>query len=375
MIKWFLKLFLLTLALVAAGTLWQQSQLAVLVLARIDPLPETQRLIAAERWADAADYLGFFMDYDYVAANPAAQALWREIQQKRADWEYQAAKLREGLLSGTSDETIGQAAGVLTDFFVIGDLRDLAKQGVKWAKGEDVDEVMVALATIGVVASAAQVASMAGTGATAGAAAPAAAGATTVKSSISALKVARKLGQLPPWLGKALVAAAKTVKETKSIAPVADLLGDVHTLTKAPGGLRLLSHTQDAAALKRMARFADTFGAHSATLYRLGGDFVVTLAQRADALGRDTIRFAATFGQDGLRLLDRFGALKFVKYSARASKMAYKGDIVRLLARALLSVPQWVLIVFIVGGVAAWLPWQRLLRRSPAGLEKQPLQG
>ncbi|NEX23477.1 hypothetical protein G3480_24845 [Thiorhodococcus mannitoliphagus] len=41
----------------------------------------------------------------------------------------------------------------------IGDLRDLTKQGLHWARGEETDEVIAALATIGVVASAAQLAS------------------------------------------------------------------------------------------------------------------------------------------------------------------------------------------------------------------------
>jgi len=371
MIKLSIKLFLLTLALVAAGVLWQRSQLTVLALARIDPLPETRALIAAGRWAEAADYLEFFMDYDYVSADPAAQALRQDIEQQRSDWKYRADKLREGLLFGTSDETIGQAAGVVTDFFVIGDLRDLVRQGANLARGEEVDEVLVALATIGVVASAAQYASLAGTAATGGAAAPVAAGTTAAKNSLSVLKIARKLGQLPPWLGKTLVATAKTVKETKSLAPVADLLGDVHTLTKTPGSLRLLGQTRDAAALKRMAHFANTFGARGATLYRLGGEVAVDLAQRAGTLGRDTIRLAATFGQDGLRALDRLGALKFVKYSARVSKVAYKGDAVRLLARWLLSVPQWLLATLVALGAAVWWPWRWMLR-SAGRTRRQP---
>ena len=117
MIKLSIKLGILMFAGIAAGVLWQQSQLAVIALSRTDPLPDTRTMIADERYAEAADYLGFFMNYEYVNQDPEAQALYREISNKRAGVRYQAKKLVEGLLVGTSDESIGQAAGVITDFF------------------------------------------------------------------------------------------------------------------------------------------------------------------------------------------------------------------------------------------------------------------
>ena len=105
-------------------------------------MPETRTLVAEERYADAADYLGFFMDYDYVQQDPAAQTLYSQIEAVRADPAYQADKFAEGLIQGTRDEVIGQAAGVASDFFVIGDLRDLLHQGRQWVKDEEVDEVI-----------------------------------------------------------------------------------------------------------------------------------------------------------------------------------------------------------------------------------------
>ncbi|MEJ2387545.1 MAG: hypothetical protein P8Y27_09675 [Chromatiaceae bacterium] len=53
-----LKLLLLLVGAVAAGVLWQQDRLAVLALSRVDPLPETKALVARQRYAEAADYLG-----------------------------------------------------------------------------------------------------------------------------------------------------------------------------------------------------------------------------------------------------------------------------------------------------------------------------
>ena len=142
------KLTLLVLAAISAGMLWQQTQLAALALTRIDPLPDTRAMLAEERYAEAWDYLSFFMDYDYVNQNPEARSLHQEISNKRSSWKYQLSKLSEGLLSGTSDETIGQAASFASDIFVIGDIRDLAVQGVNLAQGEEVDKTLVALASL-----------------------------------------------------------------------------------------------------------------------------------------------------------------------------------------------------------------------------------
>lgn len=357
-IKLPIKLLILMLAAVSAGVLWQQTQLAALALSRLDPLPETRAMITEERYAEAADYLGFFMDYEYVNQNPEAQALYRDISSKRGSWRYQIGKLGEGLLTGTSDETIGKAAGVTTDFFVIGDLRDLTKQGVHLAQGEEVDEVLVALATIGVVASGAQIVSGAGTVASGGAAAPAVAGTTVAKSGLIALKTARKLGKLPPWLGKAMVQSVKAVKETKSLSSLTGILGDVNSLAKTRGGFNLMSKAKDAASLKRMATFAETFGPNSAALYRIGGDLAVKVAQQAGKLGKDTIQLAATFGQGGLRVLERVGAITFVKISSRASKMAHKSDFFYLLAWLLLMLPTWVLFMVVALGIVILIPWR-----------------
>jgi hypothetical protein len=368
MLKLPVKLTILVLAAIAAGVLSQQAQLSVLALSRIDPLPETRAMVAEERYAEAADYLDFFMAYDYVAQDPAARALHAEIASVRSSLSYRADKLSEGLITGTSDETVGQAASVITDLLVIGDIRDLANQATNLARGEEVDEVLTALASIGLVATAAQLASGAATVGTAGAAAPTVAASTTAKGGVIILKTARKLGKLPPWLGKAVVKGAKTVKQTKKLDAVTDLFRDVYRVAKTRGGLTLLSKTTDAASLRRMAQLADTFGDQSATLYRIGGNSFVRTARRAGDLGVDSIKAAATYGKGGLQVLDKVGALKFAKFTARGSKMAYKGDAIQLLAHLFLKVPDWLLYLLVALAAFVWVPWRWLgrLRRMRA---------
>lgn len=359
--KLIIKLIFLVLAIISGGVLWQQAPLSVLALSRIDPVPDVNTMLQQERYAEAFNYLDFFIDYEYVQENPEAQALYAQIKKQRTSWNYQLSKVTEGLFSGTSDDTWGQAAAVATDFFVIGDIRDLAYQGVNLAQGEEVDEVIVALATLGIVATAAQVASGAGMVATGGMAAPAVVGSTVAKSSLITLKAARKLGKLPSWLGKTLTQAAKKAKKTKNLNSLTPIFSDVNTLAKTRGGFKLMEQTKNATELRHMARFAQTFESHSATVYRLGGKTAVKLTQQTTKAGKESIKLAATFGQGGLTVLDKVGARMFTKWVSRGAKMAYKGDVLRLVTKLLLQLPTWVLYAFLVLGMIMWAPW-RLLR-------------
>ena len=68
-------------------------------------------------------------------------------------------KLGEGIFEGTSDEAIGQAAALITDFLVIGDIRDLTRQAINWSQDKQIDAVIAALSGIGLAASAVEIAS------------------------------------------------------------------------------------------------------------------------------------------------------------------------------------------------------------------------
>jgi hypothetical protein len=118
-------------------------------LVRIDPLPRTNALVDLERYAEAYEYLDFFMQYDYVRGNLEAVQLYHEIEAHRRNILYRLGKAAEGIVRGTSDELEGQISAVASDFFVIGDIRDLALESLKWSRGEDVDEFTAALSATG----------------------------------------------------------------------------------------------------------------------------------------------------------------------------------------------------------------------------------
>lgn len=352
------KIFLLTLAVISAGVLWQQQRLAALALTRIDPLPLTRAMLTEKRYAEAQDYLDFFINYDYIKKNPEAQSLHQEISARRSNFKYKLKKIWEGFQTGTSDETIGKTAGVVSDFFVIGDIRDLAVQGVRLARGEEVDETLVALASLGVVATAAQVTSGAGAVASGGISTPAIAGSTIAKSGLIALKAAKKLGRLPSWLNETILQSAKFAKESKNLDTLTSVLGDVNALAKVRGGFQLMSQTENSAELHRMAKFTDSFGEKSATMYRLGGNTLVGIAQHPEKFDEGTVKLAATYGQSGLKLLNNVGSKDFHKI-LKYTKITYKGDIFRILANFLLKIPTWLLFSFIILGLNILIPWRK----------------
>ena len=339
--------------------LLKKTELKVTALSRIDPLPKTRSLVEEEQFAEAAEYLEFFMEYDYVRENPDAQVMLSDISDKREEWLYQADKLLEGLFTGNSDETLGKVAGVVSDFMVIGDVRDLTIQSINWSKGEETDKVVVALASMGVVATGAQIAGAGATVATGGVAAPTVVAATSAKSSLVLLKVARKLGKIPPWLAKTLTKAAKTVTATKSFATLTETFNGVRKLAGTRGGFYLLSVTTDAASLRRMVKFTNVFSKDAATLYRIGGNAVVDAAQRVDELGKSTIKLAATYGQDGVRLLNEKGVTKWTKLLARPAKIGYKNrnHIIPWLVDMIKNLfPPWSMYVFVLLGIVIWVP-------------------
>jgi len=296
------------------------------VLQHIDPLPETLRLIDEDKYAEASEYLGFFMKYDYVRENPKAQELYEALEQKRNSMAYQSEKAVEGVLKGKSDETIGQISAGISDFFLFGDLRDLSIEGYHYLKGEHVDKVLVGLSTIGVVVTGA---TMLSAGSTAG-----------VKGGVSALKLIRKSRKMPLWLEKFIVRSAKEVKVSKNIKSVRTFLEDVYVVTKNSGfntTMKLLNKAPNMKAFRNSIGFAKTFGKESGALVKiLGDDAPIYYRLLKDKTSKKAFLKAATYGEPGIKRLAKMGEkgfLKSIKPVVKTSRLAkvFNKNIVRAL--------------------------------------------
>ncbi|THU02008.1 hypothetical protein E9531_08395 [Lampropedia puyangensis] len=354
-------------SVIAALVWWQKGQIAVWALVRTDPIPEVQQMVDRGLLADADQYLGFFMDYDYVRNNPQAQQLQETIAEKRSSSLYQLQKIGEGLALGHSDESAGQIASVISDLMVIGDLRDLAVQGWHWSQDEATDPVLIALASIGVAASAAQLGAAAATVPTAGASTAVTVSATTAKTALTTLKTMRRLNKLPDWIGSSLITTARQIRQQRSWNGLVDaqtLLTDVTTLSRVPGGAKLLEQTRDAVSLAQAARFARLQGSRTQALVHISADALPQTMRMTERYGAQAVALAATFGKQGLHVLDSTGAVAFAKYSARATKLAYKGDAFRVLARWLTQLSSTVLALLTLPGLLAIWPRKRSKRHK-----------
>lgn len=360
-LKWKIKLLIVLLVLACgvgiAGKVWVQPE-AFSALARIDPLPHTRDLVAQERYAEAHEYLSFFMEYEYVSGNPDARALYRQIESQRRQARYRLAKVAEGVARGWSDETEGQVAAVVSDFFVIGDVRDLTLEGAKWTRGEEVDELTAALSALGLAASA-------GSWLTAG-------GTLSAKPALSVLKTAEKAGDVPPWARKELIRSAKLFTQTKRLDRAAELFDTLHDLVKTGGlrgALKALNNADDLKSLKRLAAFSKRFGTRTATLLELTGDAGRAAWKRLDDVPAALCLEAATFGKPGIDALaktgpDRFKRfLRFSRLTARSAKITYKHhDALAAwlwwgITRSIGRLPLWALLMIAAGGTLIVWRW------------------
>jgi hypothetical protein len=348
----FMKLIAFLVMLFSGLILWQHSALEILALTPIDPIPEVRQLMAEERYAEGAEYLEHFENSPFVDQT-VVQALKNEINTIRESPEYQLKQFHEGIVRGTSDEAIGQVTGLVTNFLVIGDVRDLGWQAWNWSQDEEVDPVIVALSTIGLVATGLQVASV-GT-------------ATPVKGTVAVLKGARRLGRLPDWLGRALVEGADKAWRARSLDGIKELLGDVRRLLDRSGrsGLYLLGQTTDPVSLKRMANFSERFGADSGMVWRLGGESVVKLS-RDPTFSSDSLKLASFYGQKGFEVLERTGSLRFIKvtkYASRGAKTVYQREWISLVAKLVEQIPKALWWLLIAISAIILMPWRRWMYR------------
>ncbi|OQW93230.1 MAG: hypothetical protein BWK79_12240 [Beggiatoa sp. IS2] len=349
------KFLILLLTLICGITAWNKTLTVEknlsAQLVRIDPIPHTQELIDQKRYAEADEYLSFFMEYDYVATNPMAVTLHRQIKEQRDHYLYRLKKAAEGVTQGRSDEIEGQIAAVVSDFLIIGDIRDLTLEGLKWWQKEEVDEFIVALSTIGVVATA-------GVALTAGSSAAA-------KPALSFLKMARKVDKVPNWLRKDLIKSAKVVKETKKL----DSVTDVFTATRASfktSGVRstliLMSQADDVNSFKKLTKLGTKFGNKTGVFVDLTGKEGLKLVDKLDQIPTTVALEASTFGKRGIQTLETVGVERFqkilrtAKVATRTTKVAYKhheiilNQIMSFLRNSIEVIPLWALILMMFYG-------------------------
>ena len=345
MLKLFYKLALFSLLVLSTTILYQKHIYSYHTLTRVNPIPQTKTLIAEEHYVDAYKYLSYFMQFDYMKENTEALQLLKEIEIKRSSIAYKSSKFVEGLSTGMSDEFIGQASAIGSDFLIIGDLRDLALEGTHYYKDEEVDAVLVSLSTIGLVASV-------GTLFTLGSSAVA-------KSGVSVLKLAHKSKRIPAWLGTYLTKQSKQIRQTKnidSIKPLFNHLDEMHKNTGLADTLKLLSQTRNLKELQTTAKLTKRYGQDTTILLKLSNKTLLTESRTLKKYDMKTIKLASTYGSSGLVHLIKGGEKNFIKTTKRIkaySKVGYKGELWKMLMSLMKYLSDTVLMLIM--GIASLL--------------------
>jgi hypothetical protein len=256
------------------------------------------REIDAALAADDADLALSFLDLAREWNVPIDPTLVEKVERANAKLAVAArsfGSFARGLATGEADDVSGFAGTAVGDLFVLGDIRDLVREGARLASGDDADEVVLALAGAGLAVTA-------GTYAMLGAAAPARVGLTLVKA-------ARKTGRLgramAAWINRSLremvdwtalkgtvsarslaqpAAAARTMREAirvEKAQPLLRFVGDVGRVQASAGtraaldGLKLAEGPRD---VSKLARLAAAKGGKTRAILKLAGRSAIVLA-------------------------------------------------------------------------------------------------
>lgn len=176
-----------------------------------------------------------------------------------------------------------------------GDAAALMRQGGTWAGGGEPDRIEVALATLGLAATA-------GTLVTAG-------GSLSVKGAATTLRVARRADALSPGMTRALAAAARSPDPARALGDIATDLRRIGAHTSIPEVLPIL-------------RLAD------------GPEDLRALSRLSEAAGPVTSRHLAVLGKGGsLRLLHRLSDLAMAALALAALILSQLAGLLAALAQ------------------------------------------
>ena len=200
----------------------------------------------------------------------------------------------QGLVTGEPKDLTGLAGTVAGDLFVFGDIRDAVREGSRWAQGEEVDQLVLGLAAVGLAITAA-------TYATSGVAAPARIG-------VSVAKVARKTGRLSANLAESIgrslravvdwpklrtaiagvsisepalaIRAAREAVKVERAGGLMRLVGDVGVVQSKAGtkaALDGLKIAESPAEVSRLARLAEKAGGKTRAILKVAGRGAIML--------------------------------------------------------------------------------------------------
>ena len=241
-----------------------------------------------------------------------------------------AKRFVTGLVTGEADDVASLSGTVAGDLFVFGDIRDVVREGKHLAMGEDTDRLVLGLAAVGLVVTAATYVSVGGV-------APLRAGLTLVKD---ARKVGRLGDGLTKWAGRSAREMVDAPMLQHAVAS-GSVLRPGQTMTAIKAAFR----AEKAGALVRLAKDAGRVGekagiraAQDTLKIAEGPKDVARAARLAESKGGQTRAILKVLGRGALllaagafnltlwvfgALVALFGFLSSIKATTERLTMAY----------------------------------------------------
>ena len=294
-----------------------------------DYLLEVRELQAKGRLGEAEHLADWVLSGSAITNRDAVSALRVEINRKRTSLWGRSKRAVKGFIvgDGTSIEELGGA--VVSDFFLWGDIRDLAKQGYNKVTGKETDPVVAALAAVGVLTSVASFWVVD----------PAEGAEIAADTSLSFLKTLRKMGHLSNKFCGVIVKACKESIQAKSASKgLKELVVGTKTLFDGVGAARattVMKHIDDVDSLKAVSKMAKQTAEPTMIIVRTHGtDGIKALGKLAGAEdGAVILEKAARKGAPGIEKL-----LTYTKYGARAGKSLRHGNLQKFFTKLVESV-------------------------------------
>jgi hypothetical protein len=237
-----------------------------------------------------------------------------------------ARRFATGLVTGNADDAASLSGTVAGDLFVYGDIRDVVREGKHLATGEDVDRLVLGLATIGLAVTAATYASVGGAG--------------PVRAGLSMVKGARKVGRLgeglTQWAGRSAREVVDAPVIQRAVAK-GSMLRPGETIRAIKAGFR----AEKAGALLRLAKDVGRVGKNAGTRGALdtlriaqGPKDLTRAARLAESKGGQTRAFLKTLGRGALLLATGAFNLTMWVFSALLALIGFLSSIKAATERA-----------------------------------------
>ena len=203
---------------------WHGSRLAA--LPDHDYTAEITGLRKDGKVGEALALCGFVQSQAGMPNRDAIIAIGSEIEHDQAGWFGKSKRFLQGFCTGKINSSEEMMGTVVSDFLIIGDIRDLGQQGYNAATGHEVDRLVVALSSLGVVTSAASWMPE-----------PAEPAVASADAGLSLLKGLRKINALTNRFASQTIALAQEALKAKKLGRFGELSERLGVLAKrAPLG-------------------------------------------------------------------------------------------------------------------------------------------